>query len=136
MADTELKDIIRRVQSRIRITKVTATRSVKGKGGDTFAGFSAAWDTVQDDVSGPGADTDLTVSTADVATNGMTLAEAKVAHYLCAMQADIGAHDAALAGGGISPARHGDMVKGIKTNYARLIRNALAPRADATTAAK
>ncbi|MDB4278198.1 hypothetical protein N9917_01210 [Deltaproteobacteria bacterium] len=123
--NTKLKDMIKRVHAGIRVTKVTATRSVKGKGGDSFAGFSAAWDTVQDDVSGPGADSELTVSDAVVSASGMTLAEAKVAHYLCAMQADIAAHEAAMAGGGISPARCKDTIKGIKGNYARLIRNAV-----------
>ena len=125
MTDTELKDFIKQVQSKMRITKVVATRSVKGKGGDSFAGFSAAWDSVQDDVSGPGADSDLTIETHEVAPSGMTLAEAKVAHYLCAMQADIAAHEAAMAGGGISPGRCQDTIKGLRTNYARLIRNAM-----------
>lgn len=125
MNDDELKALIQRVKSRIRVTKVTATRSVKGRNGDTFAGFSASWDTVQDDVSGPGADSDLTVETSEVAANGMTMAEAKVAHYLCAMQADISAHEAAMASGGIGAARCQDTIKGLKTNYARLIRAAI-----------
>jgi hypothetical protein len=126
MNDSELKDMIRRAKSRVRITKVVATRSVKGKGGDAFAGFAAAWDTVQDDAGGPGADMDLTMDTSEQAPSGMTLGEARVAHYLVAMHADIAAHEAAMASGSISPGRCSAAIKALKTNYAKLIRSVTA----------
>jgi len=125
MSENDLKDMIRRVQSGIRITKVVATRSIKGKGGDAFAGFAAAWDTVQDDASGPGADLDLMVDTAETVTSGMTLGEARVAHYLVAMHADIAAHEAAMASGSISPGRCSGAIKALKTNYAKLLRQVM-----------
>jgi hypothetical protein len=124
MSENELKDMLRRVQSGIRITKVVATRSIKGKGGDAFAGFAAAWDTVQDDAGGPGADMDLMVYNTETVASGMTLGEARVAHYLVAMHADIAAHEAAMASGTISPGRCSGAIKALKTNYAKLIRQA------------
>ena len=123
--DTKLKDMLHKIKARVRVTKVVATRSVKGKSGDSFAGFAAGWDTVQDDQGGPGADLDLTMETSEIAPNGMTLGEAKVAHYIVAMQADIAAHEAAMAGGAISPGRCDDLCKSIRHNYSRLIRRAM-----------
>jgi hypothetical protein len=123
MTDDEIKNLLRRVQSNIRITKVVATRAVKGKGGDTYAGFSAAWNTVQDD-SGGGIEALLT--DAAEAQSGMTLREARVAHLMLAMQADLAAHDAALAGGNISNNYHLEAQRGIKANYSRMIRETLA----------
>jgi hypothetical protein len=123
MTDDEIKNLLRRVQSNIRITKVVATRAVKGKGGDTYAGFSAAWNTVQDD-SGGGIEALLT--DAAEAQSGMTLREARVAHLMLAMQADLAAHDAALAGGNISNNYHTEAQRGIKANYSRMIRETLA----------
>lgn len=123
MTDDEIKGFISRVRDRIRVTKVVATRSVKGKGGDTYAGFSAAWNTVQDD-SGGGIDAML--SDADEAQSGMTLKEARVAHLLVSMQADLAAHDAALAGGNIGNKYHQEAHRIIKANYSRMIRETLA----------
>jgi hypothetical protein len=123
MTDDEIKNTLKRIQSHIRVTKVVATRSVKGKGGDTYAGFSAAWNTVQDDAGG-GIDA-LLNDTAE-AQGGMTLKEARIAHLMVAMQADLAAHDAALAGGNISNNYHREAAKAIKTNYIRMIRETLA----------
>ena len=123
MTDDEIKSLLRRIQSNIRITKVVATRSVKGKGGDTYAGFSAAWNTVQDDAGGG---IDALLSDADESKSGMTLREARVAHLMVAMQADLAAHDAALAGGNISNNYHREAQRGIKANYSRMIRETLA----------
>ena len=119
MTDPEMKAFLTRIKNNLRVTKVVATRSVKGRNGDSFAGFGAAWDSVQED-GGQGL---LSVSTeTEVAGSGMTLKEAKVAHYLVAMQADIGAHEAALAGGNISPSFCKDAVASIRQNYAKIIR--------------
>jgi hypothetical protein len=121
MNDNELKSILRKINASIRITKVVATRSVKGKGGDTYAGFSAAWNSTQDDAGG-GIEGLLD---GDEAQGGMTIKEARIAHLMVAMQADISAHDAALAGGNVSNAYHRDAVRAIKANYTRMIREIL-----------
>lgn len=120
MTDEEIKAEIKKVQDNLRVTKVVATRSVKGKGGDTYAGFSAAWNTVQDDAGGG---IDAIFTDAEEAPGGMTLREARVAHLMLALQADVAAHDAALAGGNMSVAYHGDAVRAIRANYSRMIRD-------------
>ena len=88
MNKDELQAFIARVKGKLRVTKVVATRSVKTKRGDFFAGYAAAWNTVQDDAGGEGADLDLMMTTSEFVPSGMTLQEAKVAHNLVALQAD------------------------------------------------
>ena len=123
MSDTDIKAILRRIQAGIRVTKVVATRSVKGRGGDSYAGFSAAWNTVQDD-SGGGIE-GLTPDGIE-SSSGMTLRDARLAHLMLAMQADMAAHDAALAGGNITVQFHKDATAAIRSNYGRLIRDVFA----------
>ena len=133
MNDDEIKNTLRRIQSNIRVTKVVATRSVKGKGGDTYAGFSAAWNSVQDDAGGG---IDALINDVVEAQGGMTLKEARVAHLMIAMQADLAAHDAALAGGNISNNYHREAAKAIKANYSRMIRETLAGPSSQPTESK
>jgi len=121
--DAEIKATLRRVQTNLRVTKVVATRSVKGRGGDSYAGFSAAWNTVQDD-SGGGIEG--IIPDGGESESGMTLREARLAHLLLAMQADMAAHDAALAGGNITAAFHQEATTAIRSNYGRLIRDVFA----------
>lgn len=125
MDEQNMKDLLKRVKANLRVTKVVATRSVKGKHGDYFAGFAAGWDSVQDDPAGAGKDLGVLVADDSVAANGMTIREARVAYYLVAMNADISAHEAAVASGGISAQHCSDAVKAIKANYGKLIRRAL-----------
>ena len=116
---TLIRDVVSRVKSNLRVTKVVATRSLKGAKGDTFVGFSAQWDTVQED------GTMGLESTGDdrVPVNAMSLMDAKVAGYLLAMQADIAAHEHGVASGTISSAYCQKAVHGIKANYAKLIKD-------------
>ena len=123
----ELRAIIQGVKNKLRITKVVCTRSVKGHSGDSYAGFSAAWDTVQDDAGG-GADM-ISAQDGDVQiavhSSGMTLMESRLAAYILGMQADISAHDQAMAGGNITVDQRDNAVRSIKHNYAKLITQAL-----------
>lgn len=111
-----IKDTVARVKDKMRITKVVATRAVKTRKGDYFAGMSAAWDSVQDDASGAGADMDLVTSTDDHAASGMTLEEAQVAHIILSMEASIAAWRAALSEGAISVNAFDGKVRDIKRN--------------------
>lgn len=120
-----VKAMLVNIKKNLRVTKVVATRSVKTNRGDFFAGISAAWNSVQDDAGGPGADLDLTVSGNEITLNGMSLTEARIAHYLVAMQADIAAYDAAFANGAISQTELNDATTAVKHNYGRLIQAAL-----------
>jgi hypothetical protein len=131
MSPVEVKSLIRNIKQKIRITKVVSTRSVKTGRGDFFAGFSAAWNSVQDDVSGPGADMDLSVETEEVVSSGMTLMEAKIAHYLISLQADTAAYESAFANGAISQSELVDAVSAVKNNYSRLIQTALVQNGNA-----
>lgn len=123
MTKQEKLAIVQGVRDRMRVTKVVMTKSVKGKNGDSFAGFSSMHASVQEDA---GMGTDLVTTLADgESPRGMTLLEARLAGHLLAMEADIAAHEHAMASGGISPDYCVDAVKAIRTNYNRLINLAL-----------
>ena len=123
-----LQEVVSRVRGQMRITKVVATRAVKTKRGDFFAGMSAAWDSVQDDVSGPGADTDLMVDTADTVSSGMSVEDARIAHLLLGMEASIGAWRAALTDGAISHSEFENRVATIKHNTAEHLQSLTEPK--------
>jgi hypothetical protein len=115
-----------KVKKQLRVTKVVATRSVKGRHGDSFAGFSAGWESIQDDAGGPGADLiDGGISNAEIAPQGMSIKEATAAHYLLAMHADIAATEAAVAGGNMHHERGHDLIATYRKNYGRLLLNLL-----------
>lgn len=122
MEPTEMKAFLRMIRDNIRVTKVVATRSVKGARGDSFAGFSAAWDTLQED---GGQDLVHVGEESDAATQGMSLREAKIAHYMVSMQADIAAYEAAMAGGNLPVSTCQDAIRAVKANYGKLIQRAL-----------
>jgi len=116
----EAKAAICAVKNRLRITKAVATRSIKGRNGDHYVGFSAAFDTVQDDAGGDM----ISVQDGDQAealNGGMTLKESKLAGYILGMQADISAHQHALAGSSITEDQCNQAVAAIKGNYSRLM---------------
>ena len=126
MENNELKAALRGIRDKIRVTKVVCTRSVKGKFGDVYVGFSAAWDTIQDDAGGAA---DLISAQDDVEmathTSGMTLKEARVASLILGRQADVAAHDQGMAGGTITPAQRDAAVRTINHNYSKLLASAL-----------
>ncbi len=124
MSNDEIRELVKRVKAGLRVTKVVATRSVKGRGGDTFVGFSAAWNTVQED---GGQDLLPTSDDADESQSlgTMSLREAIVASCLLAREADLAAHRNAMAGGNISQQHCADATQAIKSNYAKLIVQAL-----------
>lgn len=124
MTRDEMKAFVKNVRSKLRVTKVVATRSVKGKMGDTYVGFSAAWDSVQED-GGHGLVSTLGEGDEAHSISGMTLQEATVAACIVGREADLAAHNHALAGGNISPNYHQQAIAGIKTNYSKLILAAL-----------
>jgi hypothetical protein len=85
-------------------------------------GYSAAWDTIQDDAGG-GADM-ITAQDGDVTLaqhQGMSLKEGRIASLALAMQADVAAHNNAMAGGNITPDDRDKAIKAIKGNYTQLM---------------
>lgn len=124
MSNDELRALVQRVKAGLKITKVVATRSVKGRGGDTFVGFSAAWNSVQEDggqgVLNAGEDSDESNN-----LNGMTMQEALVASILISREADTAAYRNAAAGGNISQSHADGAIAAIKSNYTKLLVSAL-----------
>jgi hypothetical protein len=116
--------MVKRVVSGLRVTKVVCTRSVKGRTGDHYVGFSAAWDSTQDD-GGGAAGLISTQGTEDeglsVSVAGLTLREAKVAALILGMQVDRAAHLNAGAGGSITPEAQSDALRSINLNYCKLL---------------
>lgn len=118
----EIEERLRRIRKGLRITKITCTRSIKGRNGDTFVGFSAAWQSVQDDHGGPGADVMATATDDQVyAAQGMPLKDAKIARQMLAMECDLAALESALANGTISPNYFKDAARGVKNNYNQIV---------------
>jgi hypothetical protein len=133
MSDSnDLKTELRAIRDKIRITKVVATRSIKGQRGDSFAGFSAGWQSIQNDYGGAGADAMPDAQEdAENASQGMTLKEARVAHYMVAMTADIAALESAACNGSISDSYFNDTAAAVKNNYGRLIQKVMGTSSDA-----
>lgn len=118
----EIKERLRRIREGIRITKITCTRSVKGRNGDSFVGFSAAWQSVQDDQGGLGADVGADrEDDATYAAQGCSLQDAKLARYMLSMECDLAALESAAVNGGISPERFRDSIRAVKEAYNRLV---------------
>lgn len=118
----QVVETLKRIRAGIRITKITTTRSVKTSRGDSFVGFSAAWQSVQDDHGGAGAD--LVPSEQDektFASQGLTIKDAKIARHMLAMECDIAALESAVANGSISSEYFRDAAAGIRNNYNRLV---------------
>jgi hypothetical protein len=108
MTKDEIRELVARVKSGLRITKVIAVRSVRGRLGDSQAGFTAEFSLTEDDSGKP-----------------MTLKEAVVANCLLAREADLAAYRNAVAGGNISPEQGADAVSAVKAGYAKLLVEAI-----------
>ena len=124
MNKAEAKALLARIHKGIHVTKVVATRSVKGRYGDTFVGFSAAWNSVQEDggqdLVKAGDDTD------DATTlTGMALKEAMVASCMLSREVDIAAYRSAAAGGNISLEQARNAIANVKQNYAKILESLL-----------
>ncbi len=117
-----VKSTIDRLKPLIRVTKIVSTRSVKGPRGDSYVGFSAAWNTTQDDAGGGG---DL-VSSQDE-TTGLSLKDARFAALMLGMQVDIAAHSQALAGGNMTQIQFDEAAKAIRNNYTKLMADLIRP---------
>lgn len=130
MGQDELRALVQRVKSGLKITKVVATRSVKGRGGDTFVGFSAAWDSVQED-GGQGVVSAMDDDEESQTATGMTMQEGIVASILLAREADIAAYRNASAGGNISQTHADAAIAAIRSNYSKMLVQALGVSQDA-----
>lgn len=131
MTREEAEKKLRWIRRGIRITKTVATRSIKGPRGDTFVGFSAAWQSVQDDVSGPGGDLMPTAEDeAAFAEQGLSLSDAKLARYMLSMEVDLAALESALANHTIASDFYEKSVASVKQNYNALVHKAMRVKLD------
>jgi hypothetical protein len=112
----KINALIENTRSKMKITKVVATRAVKTKSGDFFCGMSAAWDSVQDDAGGQGSDLEVSIEDREVAVSGMTLEQARVAQTLLSLEASMGALRAALTDGALSMNEYEARIRGAKKN--------------------
>lgn len=113
---------LKRVKSGIRITKITCTRSIKSRNGDSFCGFSASWQSVQEDYGGPGSDTHADGhEDVNYASQGLKLSDARLARLLLAMECDLAALESAMANGGISLEQFKASTRTVRSNYYQLI---------------
>lgn len=97
MDKNEFKAMVQDLKSRLRITKVTVTRSVKGRNGDSFVGFSAEFESTQDD-SSQGLDS----VHGEPSRSGISLKEAQIATFILGMKVDAAAFEKAAAGSTIT----------------------------------
>lgn len=98
-------DHLKTLAERMRVGRVAVRRSVKTPTGDTEVELEAV-------IVPAEKDGDLWDS---------TLREAKVASHMLALQADIAAHEEALASGTIPEKFCRDQIAAVKSSYARLI---------------
>lgn len=100
-----VRDRIRLVKNRVRVTKITATRCIKTSRGEFFNGMTAVWDGVEE----------------------MTLEESRVAHLLLSLETAIGAWRAARAEHAITAAEFEDGVRALKRNTVRQLSEIIPP---------
>jgi hypothetical protein len=109
-------DRLRHLTDDMVVTKIVCTRTVKGKFGDTFVGFSAGWCSVQDDNGGsvmePTGGEEM-----DGIASGWTLKEAALKACILQRKVDIQAFENASDGGNCQPGFAANMIKGIKGRY-------------------
>lgn len=123
MATEEQKARLKRIKDSLKVTKVVCTRSVKGKNGDAYVGWSAGWDTVQEDGGHGLVHTGTSEESPEVP--GMSVSDAKLATLVLGMQVDLAAHDNAMAGGSINGDQRQMARKAITHNYTKLLAEAL-----------
>lgn len=124
------QQVVKSIREKLKITKVVVTRTIKSRDGDLFVGFSAAWDSIQEDI-GPGTDLSDTLTEAEKASSisrGMSIAEAKIASYLLAAEVEETAINRAQANG--APLTQEYSVPEMKLRYARLISRLLGDEAN------
>ena len=118
----EVREKLHQIRSGLKVTKITSSRSIKSRSGDSFVAFSAAYQSVQDDISGPGAATASSPEEESVyAEQGLSLKDARIARLMLSMECDVGALESALANGSISPDYYRDAVRAVKQNYEDLV---------------
>lgn len=122
MTREEQAKLVQSVASKLRFTKVVATRSIKGPRGDNFIGFSAAFNTVQQDGE-QGFHDDAAEDATNLGT--MTLKEAQVAAIIVARQAELTAIDVARASSNLRQSEAEQYAQVVRNNFNMLLAQVL-----------
>lgn len=115
----EMRAMVNGVKNRMRVTKITCSRTVRGSTGEEYVAFSTALDSVETPIAEDG----VGVVGGD---QGVSMVEAQIAAHLLGMQVDLVATEHARSSGLITRGFAEDAMKGIKTSYGTLLRDILA----------
>jgi len=107
--------LVQKVKSRMRVSSITCSRTVRGRFGDEYLAMSVNMDSSQDENPAGQASS----------VEGMPLREAIVAAMLVAMQTDISAYRHAIASGLITKEHGDEQIKMIRYNHAVMLEEAL-----------
>lgn len=122
-----MSDNIAKILDKVRIQKVVVTRSIKTSRGDFFVGFSAAWDSVQDD-SMHSIESCMDDDAHDI--SGMTVSEARLATLALGMQVDLAAITNAHTGCGLNDEEARSLLTTTKDRYSKRIDAVVKQRAE------
>jgi hypothetical protein len=111
MTNEEVIQDMLRIKRGMRVTKVVATRSIKGRFGDTFLGFSANWDSIQQD------GTMGLEEMGDESPGGLNALESQKASLMLGLQVDRAAYLNAVASGNVDQAVADNAIKALSQNY-------------------
>lgn len=114
-----LQTAITSIRDQLKVTKIVCTRSVKGKGGETYVGMASAWDSVQEDSGHNLVHTGETEESSSI--QGRSLNDAKLAAAVLGLTVDRLAHQRAVAGGVISEEDYLRADQAITSNYSQMI---------------
>lgn len=118
-----LKDQLDELKGRLRITKITATRSIRTPNGDVFCAFSASF---KHDGMGPGVDTHPEEGEElEIAGQGLTSKEMSAAYLYLQHRAYLLCLDSAAAEGSIPEHVALNMKTAASEPFARLLAKAL-----------
>lgn len=116
---SETRALVARIAAKLRITKVVVTRSLKGHKGDTFLGFSAGWDTVQDDGGG------FPQEGAAAPALAYTLKEASIAAIMLGRSVEVAAYRNARASNNLPSDYCQKAISAVSYNYGQLLAEVL-----------
>lgn len=115
----EARALVARIAARLRISKVVVTRSLKGSKGDGYVGFSAGWDTLQDDGGGG------PVAESAAPANALTLKEASIAAIILGRNVEVAAYRNARASNNLPSTYCEAAIKAVSHNYGQLLAEVL-----------
>jgi len=122
------RDRIQAIRSRMRVSKVVCTRSIRGPGGESFLGWSVGFESRQVDAGGASdlmGVQDGDEEQAALREYGMSRGDAKLASLLLGLDVDLQSLDNAVAGNVISAEDREKRLRAVKANYQQLLQAAL-----------